>query len=126
MSRARTVRRVQGPLCATLPATGMAASMDHCDDNDLRLLDSKVDAEGKTRHQSTVRMPMNYWICRRLFGNDLLQIRIRCGRILLEQRTDLAVIGCEHGNGIVRWVSCLVIIGMDMLCHGRGSFHLAM
>jgi hypothetical protein len=59
-----------------------------------------------------------------MLGNNLLQVRIGCVRILLEQRADLAVIGCEHRNSIARLVSCLVIIGMGRLCHEIFSFHL--
>src|SRR5262245_28093543 len=61
-----------------------------------------------------------------MLGNNLLQVRIGCIRILLEQRADLTVIGCEQGNGIVRLTPCLVIVGMDMLRHGRCSFYLSM
>jgi hypothetical protein len=39
-----------GLLCATLPVTWMPASMDYCYDDDLGLLDSKVNSEGKARH----------------------------------------------------------------------------
>lgn len=45
--------------------------MNYCDDNDLGLLRSEVDAEGKARHQCTARIAMNYRVCERLFGNKL-------------------------------------------------------
>jgi hypothetical protein len=45
--------------------------MDYCYDNDLRLLDSEVDSEGKPGHQRTARIAMNYRICQRLFRNEL-------------------------------------------------------
>jgi hypothetical protein len=54
-----------------------------------------------------------------MLSNDLLQVWIGRIRILLEQRTDLAVIRCEHRNSIVRLVIGLAIVGMNMLCHGN-------
>lgn len=39
--------------------------------NDLGLLDSEVDSEGKSRHQRTARIAMNYWVPQRLVGNEL-------------------------------------------------------
>jgi len=53
-------------------------------------------------------------MCKTLESNKSL-------RILLEQRADLAVVSCEYGNGIVRLVPCLVIVGMNMRCHGKFS-----
>jgi len=52
-----------------------------------------------------------------MLGNDLLQVWIGCIRILLEQRTYLAVIGGEYGYGIVA-------VGIIILRHRRCSFHL--
>ena len=45
--------------------------MNYCDDNDLGLLSSEVDAKGKARHQCTACIAMNYRVCERLFGNKL-------------------------------------------------------
>src|SRR5437879_5144303 len=56
-----------------------------------------------------------------MLGNDLLQVRIGCSLILLEERAYLAVTRCEHRHSIVRLVSYLVIIGMGTLCHGKCS-----
>ena len=48
----------------------MTASMDYGYDNDLRLLHSEVDSEGKARHQRTSRIAMNYRVGQRLVGKE--------------------------------------------------------
>jgi hypothetical protein len=61
-----------------------------------------------------------------MLSNDLLQVRIRGVRILLEQRTDLAVIGCEHVPSIIRLVYGLVAVGSVSAYHEAFSFHLSL
>src|SRR5205085_12182730 len=39
--------------------------------------------------------------------------------IVLKEATNRVVIRLQHGNGIVRWMPRLIIIGMDRLCHGN-------
>jgi hypothetical protein len=45
--------------------------MDHCQDNDLGLLDAEVDPEGKTRHQRTACIAMYYRIGQRFCADTL-------------------------------------------------------
>ena len=45
--------------------------MNYCHDNDLGVLNPKVDAKRKARHQCATRITMNYRVCERLFGNEL-------------------------------------------------------
>ena len=45
---------------------------------------------------------------------------------LLEEGAYLAVIGFQHGNGIVRLVHWLVLVGMIRLCHERVALHVCM
>lgn len=49
----------------------MTASMDYGYDDDLGLLDSKVDSEGEARQQRAACIAMNYRVRHRLFGNEL-------------------------------------------------------
>jgi hypothetical protein len=78
----------------------MTASMDDGYNNDLGLLDSEVDPERKSRHQRTARVAMNYWVPRRIVGNELegqkvLRPRIRArdprvaARTMKQPRPDL-------------------------------------
>jgi hypothetical protein len=49
----------------------VAASMNYGNDDDLGLLRSEVDGEGKARHQCTACIAMNNRVSEWLFGNKL-------------------------------------------------------
>jgi hypothetical protein len=69
----------------------MTASMDYCQDNNLRLLDPEVDSEGKARHQRPACTAMNYRVSERLFGNRLKSRKCFVQEFVPESRTLLLV-----------------------------------